>query len=199
MGTLRDNEFITQLTLRLKRRRKGIWLHTGTFSRLSNSQRVTVRGWMGRGLLRTHRRNGKRRPFIRGYRRRTLQTSKLLGTGTQQPRWKRSAETTWRLRRSHQNQRAIVRRFCRRMDKYPSQQTSTAKSESAVLRTQWGSRTSWPQNEMKMVSFCCLIKLVFVMVAIIRQMVAGIELGWTVSFFFLSQLKGVSFTGNDDS
>ena len=51
-----------------------------------------------------------------------------------------------------------------------------------------------------MVPFCCLIKLVFVMVAIIRQMVAGIELGRTANFFFKkNQMQGVSLTNNGDS
>ena len=39
---------------------------------------------------------------------------------------------------------------------------------------------------MEMVSFYSLIQLVFVVVAIIRQMVAGIELRCTVFFFFVN-------------
>ena len=51
----------------------------------------------------------------------------------------------------------------------PSQQTSTAKSQSTVLKIQWRSRMSWPENWMEMVSFSCFIKFVFVMVALIDK------------------------------
>ena len=84
------------------------------------------------------------------------------------------------------NQRAIVRRIWRSKAKNPHQQTSVAKSDSTVLKIQCRSRTSWPENWMQVVSFYCLVKLVFVMVAIIRQLVAGMDLGWTLNFFFIT-------------
>ena len=63
--------------------------------------------------------------------------------------------------------------------------------------------TNWSGESLvvQKVSFRSLIKLVFVMVAIIRQMVAGTKLGCTVNFFSKkkkTQLEGVSFTGNGD-
>ena len=52
MGTLTDNEFITQLTMQLKGQREMDINPLGPISKLSHSQRVTARDWMGRSLLR---------------------------------------------------------------------------------------------------------------------------------------------------
>ena len=77
--------------------------------------------------------------------------------------------------------------------KNPSQQTSTAKSKSTVLKIQWRSRTSWPENWMEIVSSYHLIKFIFVMVAIIRKMVAASSWDeqWTLWFLFRPQTMAI--------
>ena len=86
--------------------------------------------------------------------------------------------------RSHQNQRAIFSKSLAKViqDSIPVNKFDTHQVNIFAWHSE-GTGTSRPQNWMEMVSFCSLIKLIFVVVAIIRQMVAGMEL--TVIFLLI--------------
>ena len=97
-----------------KARNKGYNSVLDRFLNCPNLQSITFPDRLGRRTLRTLRCNCSRRSLLHRYSGRAQKTSKELRTGTRQLREKRSDEPTRRLRRSHQSQRATIRRIQRR-------------------------------------------------------------------------------------
>ena len=143
MGTLRDNELITQFTMRLKRQLEmditPFW-NGFTIVRFTESHSSRLDGTKHSAHTTTRFQKADHTYVCTAEEHKRRENSWVLVHNSQGK--KGSDESTRRPRRSHQNQRAIVRRVWRSKAKNPLHQTSMAKSESYVLKIQCRSRTS---------------------------------------------------------
>ena len=155
-------------------------------SKLSNLQRVTVRDWMGRSIRRTQRRNFKKKIIRTCAPKKSINYVKITGywystAKVKTVRWSNVKTTPkppeWKNDRPNSQSGEGSTKI------HPSKQVRQ-RANQPFSRFSEGAEQVDPKTGWEMVSLCCFIKLVFITVAIIRQMVAGIEVGWTVNFWF---------------